>query len=451
MEGVNALTMAAQVGDVERMKTLMEGGVNVDAQGFTGEPAVVVAAGHGQASAVAFLLSAGADVNAPSMTSLTALYVAVQNGHDSVVDLILAERGEEVDLEVVESVASLTLLHAAAQNGREGEHAIRALASHPRGGKELGPLVEDERGASPLVIAAGKGENGYPAFVALMEGWGADVDGKGYTHPQMAKALAAAAATGGVSVVKHIVEVTRASQAEEGGGLPEMVVVGDMDMLPIHAAVRFGHTEVVSFLLGSEELRAVVGLNTAVDGVTPLAYGVRCAEAKETLKILLAPPVVDELELNAIIPRTKCSALYFALINGCVDSALALLDCQGVDLDPVFPENVGWSPVFAAAALGNKTKIWKHFKAAIADNRVDVTRLDNDGDSVADIARQNGHTRLAGTLTRLIREAKERSSSGAGASSSGPAELGKKRGREEDTLEEKEEEEEGEGPARKKK
>jgi ankyrin repeat protein len=102
--GATPLYLAAQAGDVDVMRLLIERGANPHLTAIDNTPALIVAAGVAQGSgesrvpesrhldAVTFLLDLGADINAANRVGMNALHAATYAGFDTVVQL-LAEKG----------------------------------------------------------------------------------------------------------------------------------------------------------------------------------------------------------------------------------------------------------------------------------------------------------------------------------------------------------------------
>src|SRR5450432_4264876 len=67
---------AATNGKIEEVKTLLQGGVNINAQIEHGYSALILAAGNGQEDVVKFLLKNGANVNLQADSKETALHLA---------------------------------------------------------------------------------------------------------------------------------------------------------------------------------------------------------------------------------------------------------------------------------------------------------------------------------------------------------------------------------------
>jgi hypothetical protein len=87
--GYTAMMFAANSGQLESVKLLVEAGANVNAmssdQGWT---ALMIAARGGYLNIVKILITAGADVNAARSDGATALYLARVNGHTEVADYL---------------------------------------------------------------------------------------------------------------------------------------------------------------------------------------------------------------------------------------------------------------------------------------------------------------------------------------------------------------------------
>jgi len=85
-----SLMLAANQGDSETIRTLLEDGVDVNARlPFCGTWAIILAAGNGHLETVRVLAEAGADIDAADWTGWTALHAAATKGHTSIVAFLL--------------------------------------------------------------------------------------------------------------------------------------------------------------------------------------------------------------------------------------------------------------------------------------------------------------------------------------------------------------------------
>ena len=79
---------AAQDGDMQALKTLIEAGVNVNAKGSSGMTALMHAARNNYVDCVKVLLDAGAEVNAVNEFGRSAFKMADEKGHGETVELL---------------------------------------------------------------------------------------------------------------------------------------------------------------------------------------------------------------------------------------------------------------------------------------------------------------------------------------------------------------------------
>lgn len=86
-----ALIDAANIGDVERMKTLVHSGVNPDGVAYDGLTPIVAATQRHQYAAINYLLSVGVDINKGDENRLTALFYAALQNDEAMYDFVLAK------------------------------------------------------------------------------------------------------------------------------------------------------------------------------------------------------------------------------------------------------------------------------------------------------------------------------------------------------------------------
>ena len=120
------LLEAVRRGDPERVRTIVESGVPVDAEAANGMTALHLAAFLGRESIAAFLLSRGADVNDEALNGITPLIRASAEGHVDVVKLLVAA-GADTDHETTAGETAATL---ARKNGRDDVVAFFEADAH---------------------------------------------------------------------------------------------------------------------------------------------------------------------------------------------------------------------------------------------------------------------------------------------------------------------------------
>jgi ankyrin repeat protein len=105
------LIRAADNGQLEIVKFLVERGVDVDATTVDGVTPLMYASQNGYTEIMEYLISKGADVNAKPYNQVTSLIGAVRTGHYEAVKILL-EAGAKVDAK--DELALTSLMHASA-------------------------------------------------------------------------------------------------------------------------------------------------------------------------------------------------------------------------------------------------------------------------------------------------------------------------------------------------
>jgi ankyrin repeat protein len=158
------LLIAAEYGELEAVKMLVERGVNVDADNSEGVTALMYASQNGEIEIMEYLLSRGADVNRSPRNDVTPLIGAARTGQYEAVVLLLDSGARVDDRDEFDLTA---LMHASAYNYPD---IVEVLLE--KGAKtELG----DWYGSKALMMAAFY--NCVEAADVLLDG-GADPDGK---------------------------------------------------------------------------------------------------------------------------------------------------------------------------------------------------------------------------------------------------------------------------------
>ena len=139
------LLEAAQNGDVNAVKALLDAGGNVNHRDETGRTLLTYAALNNHKEVAQVLLDKGADVNARNTTGETALSFAAREGHPEIARVLLA-KGADVNAE--DTSESGPVVYASQFNhpatlkvlleegradvtGKQGQKAIRVAKDHP--------------------------------------------------------------------------------------------------------------------------------------------------------------------------------------------------------------------------------------------------------------------------------------------------------------------------------
>jgi len=179
-DGKTALMVAAGVGDLGLLKSLLAAGADVNRRNRGAGTALMFAAQYGEMACAERLIAAGADVNLIGAKGFTALMIAVLKGRQSIVDLLLVTGADPnlVDmygwtplqravatqrLDLVRQLLAhsevnvdhrnsdgVTALHLAAASGRlESVQALTQRGADPR--------LRDGRGNTALSLAVDAG------------------------------------------------------------------------------------------------------------------------------------------------------------------------------------------------------------------------------------------------------------------------------------------------------
>ena len=155
---------AVRLNDIVLVKSLIEGGADVNERDKLGETPLHVAVVRGYRGIAALLLENGADVNAEDVRGLTPVHAAAWRGYRDTVDLLITH-GADINARDKEG---LTPLHTAALAGRK--QTVDLLIEN---GADVN--AKSSKSLTPLHAAAMSGDS---ETVSLLIDKGADVDSR---------------------------------------------------------------------------------------------------------------------------------------------------------------------------------------------------------------------------------------------------------------------------------
>ena len=395
-----ALADAVEHRDSARVRTLLDGGADVNLPQVDGMTALHWAVYHDDAETAALLVRAGADVNAGNRYGVAPLSTAATNGNADVVTLLLDAGADATSTRR----GGETVLMTAARTGSLG--AVRALLA-----RGADPNAVERRNQTALMWAAAEG---HAAVVHALLEVGADLNAKlksGFTP------LFFAVREGHVDVVHTLLEagadVRELLQRVKEGADPAVNNASyrpvDDGVSPLIMAVRNGHFELAVALIevGSDpndQRSGFTPLHTMSwvrkpdesDRGDPAPIGSGSLTSLDFVRTLVELGADVNLRLDEGAPRQPNSAS--RLNSGgatpfllAADRADAALMQQLLDLgaDPFIPNFDNTTPLMAAAGLGTtapEEEAGTEPEAVIAtqlllDLGADINAVNDEGDT----------------------------------------------------------------------
>jgi len=155
---------AAQVGDIDSIKGLLDAGADVNKKSSNGEFILHIAVDEGHEEIVRLIIANGGDVNAQGMSKMTPLLIAVGRGRVEILRLLI-ENGADVNVKSAEGMAPLS----SASNRGHREIVEHLIAN----GADVN--ANDGMGRTPLHGVASRGRE---EIAKLLIAGGADVNVK---------------------------------------------------------------------------------------------------------------------------------------------------------------------------------------------------------------------------------------------------------------------------------
>lgn len=333
-DGMTALHLAAETGDVKTAELLLRAGANVEAGTRIGRYTPLhVASLNGHAPLVRLLLAAGADVHAATTNSGTlAVHLAAASGSPETLTALL-EAG--ADANAVEGAWEQTpLIFAAAANRVENIRVLVAWGADPSVAEKAIDAAERERADQ---LAEKQLQASLAAFKE-QEGGGPD------WRPRPSQVQAAIESARTIQRKWPNVPGAGCQDAESSAGADCAGQPDDETAEPMSYGQLVGHW----------------------GGLTPLLHAVREGHEEAVLALLEAGA-----DINQPSAGDRTTPLLMAAVNGQFDLALLLLE-RGAD--PNLAADAGTTPLFAV--LEREWASWANYAHPVEHIRQKATHID---------------------------------------------------------------------------
>jgi pectate lyase len=146
---VSSIHIAAQLGDLERVKAFLEEGIDVNAKDENGDTPLHIAAEQDYNDIASLLIDQGGNVNARNQKNYTPLYNAISNSNKDLVGLLI---GKGADVNATNRMRQTPLHWACLRGNKELAELLIAKGADAN--------AKDGRGQTPLDIAQRRGGTG---------------------------------------------------------------------------------------------------------------------------------------------------------------------------------------------------------------------------------------------------------------------------------------------------
>jgi len=378
---IPALHLAAYMGDMEKLKKLLEEGVNVNTPATYDTTALHAAANGGNKDVVQFLIGKGAKVDARDTFGLPPLYYAALHNYEDITDLLL-DKGIDINAKHYDYTL---LYYAIFSDGDKGKDAIKLLIS-----KGANVNVQDRGGFTPLNYSIWLD---YGDIAELLINNGADVnaeDTRGLTPYYWAV----------MHGRKDVVELLTAKGATAVSTIHLAARAGDLEQVKafieegtdINAKDKSGATPLFSAVLADDndvaKLLIAKGADVNAkleDGATPL-HVVLSLGKKDVVKDVAALLIAKGADVNAKNRNGETPLLDAAYFG---NSEIAeLLIAKGADVDAKSTRRSisGITPLYTACSRGHKG-----VAEVLIAKGADVNIKDSNGQTPLHLACVRGH------------------------------------------------------------